>query len=164
MNLMASMCCLRIWNRSANQHLFCIRTGQTCGDEIQKTVCLTTRRLSTRTTLSTYQTNRRSPRLSELIHRFSEEMDELDAKGHGDIREHKIGCVLFTERNGTIDGDGLMVDIKHLAETHHHGKHFRIFTLRGGQGVRDMKATMQQCHRLSLIKGFSYLDYIDTCW
>jgi hypothetical protein len=94
------------------------------------------------------------PRLSKLIQRFSEEMDEVDAQGHGDIREHKIGCVLFTEWNGTIDGDGLMVDIKHIAETHHHGKHFRIFTLRGGQGVRDMKATMQQCHRLSLIKGF----------
>jgi len=94
------------------------------------------------------------PRLRKLIQRFSKEMDELDAKGHGDIREHKIGCVLFTEWNGTIDGDGLMVDIKNLAEKHHLGKHFRIFTLKGGQGVRDMKATMQQCHRLSLVKGF----------
>ena len=94
------------------------------------------------------------PRLRKLIQRFSKEIDEVDAKGHGDIREHKIGCVLFTEWNGTIDGDGLMVDIKHLAENHHPGKHFRIFTLKGGQGVRDMKATMQQCHRISLMKGF----------
>lgn len=89
-------------------------------------------------------------RLTYLLNKFSQEAEEADG-GAEEIRDHKIGAVIFTEWLGTLSN--LRKFFMKLRQTSDDGPDFRLHFLKGGTGTDQLKRIKEVCHREALTKG-----------
>ena len=89
-------------------------------------------------------------RLNYLLEQFKQEAEEAD-RGTEEIRDHKIGAVIFTEWLGTLS------NLRHFFKQLHHsveeGLDFRLHFLKGGTGTDELKRIKEVCNREALTKG-----------